>query len=295
MSRILITGGSGMLGSALTLALHQTHDLVSYDLKIPSEPTEGVTYVKGDVRDRETVASCVRNIDCIVHVAGFHWPQLAVAGTDEFYDVNVTGTFNVINAALKCGVPKVVFVSTIAVYGKLESRTRATFVDEETKVKPADTYEVTKSIAEDVCLRFCKGSPTSAIVLRMGRFNNRNPDYNVRKLLGGLDIRDAVRAIIVSIDASDIGTDIFCIASRVPFVPADAPELVTNPSKVVERYYPGCSQILEGLGLKLPDRIHKVILTEKAKQLLGFSPRFSFDAFLAELNSESRMRRDAPH
>jgi UDP-glucose 4-epimerase len=125
-ARVLVTGGAGVVGSALVDALvaHAPDEIVVLDNLsrgleenlAAARRQRPLTLVVGDVRDRELVASVTDGIDVVFHQAAIRLPHCAVDPRLAL-EVMVDGTFNVIEAAQRAGVHKVVAASSASVYG----------------------------------------------------------------------------------------------------------------------------------------------------------------------------------
>ncbi len=121
--KVLITGSSGFLGRAVAARLvADGHEVTAGTRR--SERLRGLNCVPLDVTDRESVRSAVlgSRCDAVVHLAGLTRMRDSAARPLAFYDVNTTGTLNVMHAVDELGpdkspVPQVVFASTGAVYG----------------------------------------------------------------------------------------------------------------------------------------------------------------------------------
>ena len=113
----------------------------------------------GDIRDPEAVDRAVNGVDRVIHLVS----NFRKGGSDkkEAYAINVQGSVNVFNAALKYRVQQVIHCSTIGVHGNV----RETPADEETPFNPGDLYQETKLIAEKKVRRFANvnGVPTTII------------------------------------------------------------------------------------------------------------------------------------
>ena len=119
MTRALVTGGTGFVGSNIALRLVERH----WDVRILERPgasrelLEGgpFEFVNGDVLEPETLPTAMQGIDVIFHAAGVvdYWNQ----GVERMYKVNVEGTRNVLEAALKSEIDRVVHVSSTAAMG----------------------------------------------------------------------------------------------------------------------------------------------------------------------------------
>jgi nucleoside-diphosphate-sugar epimerase len=138
----LVTGGSGFIGTALVDALlREGHRARIYDVR-PSAVFESHA-TRGDVRDVNRLTESMRGVDLVFHLAAEHRDDVRPASL--YYDVNVQGARNVVAAAEACGVGRIVFTSTVAVYG-LE----AGEADESTPTAPFNDYGQSKLESEHV-------------------------------------------------------------------------------------------------------------------------------------------------
>src|SRR5690349_17064701 len=123
--RVLVTGAAGNLGRVVLPALAQAgHEPVAFDQRTVDTRQEAV---QGDLRDSDAVSEAVRGVDAIVHGAALHGVHLRGHPPQEFWDINVAGTFNVFEAARKHGVQRMVLSSTMGVYGHSLRRTATAF------------------------------------------------------------------------------------------------------------------------------------------------------------------------
>lgn len=118
--RILVTGGSGFLGSRVVRALAADgggHEVVSADLREPGTLPDGVTPLRLDVTDRAAVGAALaaHRPEVVVHLAAIVNP--GTIGEDEEYRVDVEGTRHVLDGAVAAGVRRVVLASSGAAYG----------------------------------------------------------------------------------------------------------------------------------------------------------------------------------
>lgn len=147
-ARILVTGGSGYFGTYLCQQLvAQGCEVHNFDLMDYDEPLPSVRVTIGDVRDYAAVRKAASGIDIIHHNVA----QVALVNDKQLFEsVNITGTENVLRAALEQGVKKVIFVSSSAVYG-IPSHNP---VDESTPPHPLESYGESKLAGEKLCEEF---------------------------------------------------------------------------------------------------------------------------------------------
>lgn len=129
MGTALVTGASGFVGSAVARACLERGRKVRLLLRktSPRKNVEalGVEIVEGDVRDKASVRRAMAGVDEVFHVAALF--KYVWRPAQDFYDVNVGGTSNVIEAAREAGVRRIVHTSTIGAVG---ARTDGIAVDE---------------------------------------------------------------------------------------------------------------------------------------------------------------------
>lgn len=154
---ILVTGGTGYIGRWLANDLAEKNvPVVALD-RVPPAPDakpklpEGTRFVQGDITDREQIVDVLKSEDfsAIVHLAG-----IVTMGCERDPDaamrVNLGGTGNVLEAARVVGVPRIVFASTISVYGPEVTPP----ITEETPARPLTWYGETKLLAEQLGLYY---------------------------------------------------------------------------------------------------------------------------------------------
>ena len=116
MKKILITGGSGFIGNHVAqVLLKQGLEVKIYDLK-PSSLSK-IESVQGDILDEVQLEQAAHGCDAIVHLAAQISVPRSIENPEETYNINVTGTQNVIACAEKMGIRRVLLASSAAVYG----------------------------------------------------------------------------------------------------------------------------------------------------------------------------------
>jgi nucleoside-diphosphate-sugar epimerase len=167
--KILVTGGSGRLGGyVLRELVRNGHQVASLGRHAPQVPD--AAFIPGDILDPEGMASACRGQDAIIHLAAVPHPLRATPG--ELRQINVVGTYNVLDAAVKTGIGKVVFASSGAamgmpfqVSGKLDPSYLP--IDEYHPDNPEDEYGLSKLIGETICKRYADAFGIRIICLRI--------------------------------------------------------------------------------------------------------------------------------
>jgi len=147
--RVLITGGAGFLGINLIRYLAtKGYDLVSLDIAEFAYPDmrERICAIRGDIRDKAAVDRAMRGVDLVVHTAA----ALPLYTPDDIYTTDVVGTQNILRAARRHGVRRVVHISSTAVYGIPDHHPLL----EDDRLEGVGPYGEAKIAAEEVCLAF---------------------------------------------------------------------------------------------------------------------------------------------
>ena len=166
--KVLVTGGSGRIGYyILRELLAHGHTVASCGRTPPN--VAGVPHIPTDIGNLESTRAAVCGRDAIVHLAAVAHPKRATP--EHLMQANVMGTFNVLEAAIREGVGKVVFGSTDATFGFAFSREpmppRYLPVDEEHPCEPEDEYGLSKLIGELMCRRYSAAYGLSTLCIRI--------------------------------------------------------------------------------------------------------------------------------
>ena len=247
-----------------------------------------------DVRDAEAVGRAAEGVEAIVHGAALHGVHVKIRPPHEFWSTNVTGTFNVYEAAREAGVRRVVLCSTMGVYGdsaKVRDGAWA-FVTEDLPVRPNDVYGLSKHLCEELARYYARAHGIATWSLRLGMFVPETFErYGFRLLFGGVDDRDVAGAVTLALEHEPAGGfDFFDVMADTPFTRDDAAGLARDPTAVLERYWPRSTDLMRQHRIAVEDVVWGWALwpVEKAKRVLGYRPRYGFDEFLDALRRDDR-------
>ncbi|MCK5628852.1 GDP-mannose 4,6-dehydratase [Candidatus Bathyarchaeota archaeon] len=178
LSRILVTGGAGFIGS------HLVDKLVSSGLQITvldnlstgrlsnivGHVREGkIAFFKGDILNADCVLRAIQGVEAVVHLAATTSVPFSVLNPDLTYEQNAKATADLLNYGTKSGVKKFVFVSSSAVYG----RAKYLPIDEKHPTNPLSPYADSKLVAERHCQLFLSEHKMEIPILRL--FNVYGP------------------------------------------------------------------------------------------------------------------------
>ena len=221
--KIVVTGLSGLIGSAVRTNLSVDHELTALN----RSRVDGVATHQADIADFEAIRGAFEGQDAVVHLAakaGENYPWEALR------DTNVEGTRNVFQAAVEAGVKRVVFASSGAVvagwehdepyrslisgdYARLPETWPMIAVD--LPPRPRGIYGSTKVWGEALARHFADTSATSFLSVRIGFVNAEDRPTNPRQRSVWCSQRDVVNAVALAVDApASIRCETFFANSR---------------------------------------------------------------------------------
>jgi UDP-glucose 4-epimerase len=168
MSKALVTGGAGFIGSNLArLLLAEGREVVIYDnlssgYRQNVEAIPQARFIEGDIRDATRLVEAMRGADAVFHLAASVGNTRSIEHPVEDSEINVIGTLRVLEAARGLGVRKVVFSSSAGIFGELKFLP----IREDHPVEPDSPYGASKLAAEKLCLAYAKLYELEAVCLR---------------------------------------------------------------------------------------------------------------------------------
>lgn len=309
---ILVTGGTGFTGAALVLGLlRKGHRVRAMDLKSgicdQELSRQGAEIILGSVTDKKALLEASAGCQVVFHLAAA-FRELAVPDS-TYYEINVDGTRNVLEAAASSGVDKVVYCSTQGVHGNIEDPPG----DEESPIAPADYYQQTKFEGELVVREFVQKG-TKAVILRpTAIYGPGDPErffMIYKRVSNGLFpmfgsgrtfyhpvyIDNLVDAFVAALEAEHWEGEAYIIGDE-EYVPIE--DLVRRVSKALETsvrvpHFPFlplsvaahlCEAVCKPLGISPPIfprradwyRQVRAFKIDKAKRDLGYDPKVGLD------------------
>ena len=292
--RILFTGGSGKAGKhAIEYLVAQGHRVLNVDL-VPLE-LDGVETLIADITDSgqmfnvmtsyadwdemETGTGAPR-FDAVVHFAAV--PRILINPDNETFRVNTIGTYNVIEAAVKLGIKKVVIASSETTYGICFSDGRVnpkSFpLEEDYDVDPMDSYGLSKVVNENTARAFQRRSGIDIYALRIGnviepheyhRFPDffANPEQRRRNAFCYIDARDLGQIVDLCVEKDGLGYQVFNAGN-------DTNTANIPSADIIEQFFPG-TPVTRTLGE------HEALFSNrKIREMLGFVEQHNWRAYV---------------
>lgn len=292
--RILFTGGSGKAGrhvvAWLVNAGYQVHNLDLVPLDHP-----GVTNLTVDITDAGQVFNAlsmhtdfsdlehgggVQPFDAVVHFAAV--PRILIRPDNVTFQANVMGTYNVIEAAVKLGIRKVVIASSETTYGICfaEGPRNPHYLpfDEEYDVDPMDSYGLSKVVNEKTARAFSERTGADVYALRIGnviepheydRFADfvARPETRLRNAWCYIDARDLGQIVHLCLQTSGLGYQVFNATN-------DTVTANLSSAELAARFFPGVplKRALEG--------DEGLISNRKLREVLGFAEEHNWRKYV---------------
>ncbi len=279
--RVLITGGSGRLGSRVGRELRDHgHAVVSVDRTLPANDRRegGITYRQVEMGDLGQIIGAAVGCDALIHLAAIPAPY---SHPDEVVFLNNVGaTYNALQAAMTVGIGRAVIASSASGYGMAWAR--PTFpplyvpLDEEHPFLPHEPYGLAKETDERTARMFVRRCGMTVLALRFhwiatleeARARAANPhagdqEQAATDLWGYVDVRDAARACRLGIESALTGFHPFNITAADTLRPEPTEELLRTylPNVEVRSPLPGNAAAWSGA---------------RATALLGFTAEHSW-------------------
>ena len=221
--KVLVTGLSGLIGSALQPALTDSHQVTALNRR----KVDGFLTTQADLSDYEAIRPAFEGVDTVVHLAAragenFTWQELR--------DTNVTGTLNVLKAAADAGCQRVLVASsgaTVSGYEQIEpykslvsgdyenAPSTWEMLDEFAPTRPSGIYGSTKVWGEAIGRHFADTTALSVVCLRIGYVNKQDKPSRPRDWSIWCSQRDIVDLIVKCMELpTEVKFDIFFGTSR---------------------------------------------------------------------------------
>jgi nucleoside-diphosphate-sugar epimerase len=271
--RVLVSGSSGLIGGAVVEHLSAEGDeAVRFDI------ADG-----HDVLDSEDYAAAARGCDAIVHAAGGHRPDASDPG-ERYITHNVTGNWNMLEAARKAGIRRVVTFSSVNAIGVFRGEATPDYlpIDDDHPIRPPTAYGMAKRLVEELC-RCCTATRGIATVcfrppavcgkVRRAKFAAaRAADPAVEwtpywEYGAWIDVRDVAGAVLVALRCPEL-------RHLTALIIADDVTSPIPPRELAKR-------LLPDVPWRGPEPVNEwatLVRSDRAREVLGWRPRYRWRA-----------------
>lgn len=293
--RILFTGGSGKAGRhVIPYLLDQGHKVLNVDLVPLDHP--GVDNLIADITESGQMFNAmtsyanfdelepgtgVPKFDAVVHFAAV--PRILINPDNETFRVNTLGTYNVIEAAVKLGIKKIVLASSETTYGLCFtdgiSSPNSLPLEEDYDVDPMDSYGLSKVLNEKTARTFQRRSGFDIYALRIGNVIEpheytelfpdyfKNPDVRRRNAFCYIDARDLGQIVDLCLKKDGLGYQVFNAGN-------DTNGAVLTNKELIEKYFPGVP-----VTRQLEE--HEALFSNrKIREVLGFKEKHNWRKYV---------------
>ena len=293
--RIFFTGGTGKAGKhVIPYLLEQGHRVLNVDLK-PFEYT-GVDNLIADITDSGQMFNAMSSysgldelesgkgipkFDAVVHFAAV--PRILIKPDNETFRVNTIGTYNVIEAAVKLGIKKIIIASSETTYGICfsdgKTDPKALPLEEDYDVDPMDSYGLSKVVNEKTARSFQRRSGFDIYALRIGNVVEpheyaelfphyfKHPEVRRRNAFCYIDARDLGQIVDLCLKHDGLGYQVFNAGN-------DHNGALIPTKELAERFFPSVPIIRE-MGE------HEALFSNrKIREVLGFKEQHNWQKYV---------------
>ena len=146
--KILVTGGAGFIGSHLVDNLSKNNDVIVFDNLLRGSKliqNNNIVLINKNIKNFDDINIAMQNCDIVFHMAAYLGVDEVAKNPIETMETESIGTFNIINAAIKNNVKKIIYASTSGIYGKVDIDKA---VQEDFSVSPSSSYAIAKRYNE---------------------------------------------------------------------------------------------------------------------------------------------------
>jgi len=299
MGLVLVTGGAGFIGSHLVRGLLNAGSNVRVLDNLSSGSLENlaglpIEFIRGDICQAGDVDAAVEGIEAAFHLAAFISAPDSVAHPVECYTTNILGSLNLLQAAARAKIARVVLASSAAVYGNVEGP-----ITEDMPKRPASPYAVSKLSMEEtarlfhrtyqletVCLRFFNvygpgqspDSPYAAVIPQF--IHDLESGAGITVLGDGgqtrdfVHVSDVVHACMLAKETPGIAGGTFNVANG-------SSTSILRLAEILHAMYPETPELEFG-PTRPGDVRHSLADIERAATALGYRPQIVFEDGLAQ-------------
>ncbi len=303
MKKVLITGGSGLIGHEVTKVLIERGFDVNV-LDLGEVEVKNINYLKGSVLNKDEINKAMEGCDYVIHLAAVMGVSKAAKKPVECLDVNILGTKNVLDCCVKNNIKRILLASSSEVYGESGEE----IITEKTQLNPKSEYGISKFVGEEYCKSYQQQFGLNYTIFRffnvygvkqghayvMSILTDNailNKDLKVygegNQIRAFCNVSDAADAVVTSMthenannQTLNIGNSkepitMFDLAQKINSIAGESSQVIKIPFENSDR-------------TEKREVFHKVPNTDKAKELINFEAKIQLDEGLKILMGEKK-------
>lgn len=254
--KILVTGAAGFLGRAFVTEFSKKDYEVFSLVSLTSKNTKDLPNVfRADIRNRKgfrEILRTVEKVDVVIHCAGLAH-QFGKVSEENFFEVNVKGTENVLELARNLSVNHFVLISSVAVYGNAGEKEK--IIDESHKCQPQSVYARSKFESENIARNLCGKYEIALTILRPATIIGEFDRGNTARLIRAIDQRkflwigrgenlkslvyrnDVAKACLKILEKKSAETEIFNVTGEAVSMKAVVEEIAASLERKIPKIY----------------------------------------------------------
>lgn len=283
---VLVTGGSGTVGKYVVSELIKHHKVGVLDIKEPECPQCKFHWV--DIMNLPALTKVISEYEAVVHLAGI--PHPLNDPPEKVFTTNVLGTFNIMEAASKNHVKKVILASSESTLGfafrSKDFTPEYIPMDENHSTNPQDPYGLSKIACEQILKSYSHKTDIQTISIRMPWvwvpekemlvfYHNLVSDYKKwhKNLWAYIHVYDAAQAFNLALSANGL------TQNEIFFVTADENWAGVDSKTLIQNFYPSTKNINPNFSGRM-----SLITSKRAKDKLNYSPKYTWRDLEKQIN-----------
>ncbi|MFN8446114.1 MAG: NAD(P)-dependent oxidoreductase [Caldilineaceae bacterium] len=285
--KILVTGAEGRIGRNLPpLLLEAGHEVRTLDL-VAHKGKADWEHIPGDLCDPFTVRRALQGVDAVIHAGAVPFD---IGDSTHLMQINVNGTWNVLNGAMESGIERVIYFSSINAQGSVKGHWPCEYlpIDDNYPHHPATPYQLSKHLGEEMCRSFSErwGMVTLCIRpvwvwdpellgwFRGGGMNDFDEQWK-NEYWAYVDMRDLCDATLRCVTFNDFAPG--AVKHDAFLISADDTTSLVPSEELVQRAYPTTPWRKGERAEYFANNPHRSLIDcSHAKTTLGWQPKYSW-------------------
>ena len=293
--KVLVIGGAGFIGSHIVDRLVRINEVMVYDnlstgvIENLVKSQKDITFIKGDILDKDFIKSVVKDKDYVFHLAASVGNIRSIKDIKYDMETNIIGTLNILEACKESNIQRLIYSSSAAIYGE----SKYLPIDENHPINPESPYAVSKLAAEKYVINYGKLYNIPVVALRY--FNAYGVRQDTSEYANAVSIfmrKFAERKPIIVYGDGEQTRDFVCVydivvanllaatnkeaVGQIFNIATGEPETINNLVRIIQKISEWHGEI-KYEPFRLGEMKHSQSDISKAKKILGFNPSIQLE------------------